>query len=191
MTCVALLRHYPTAWNTEGRLQGRTDIPLDAAARALLAGLRLPPPWDRARLFASALDRAAETARLLAGGRPVTIDPHLAELGFGAWEGRRTAELAADPATGFIPSNEWGPDDRAPGGESLAEAWARLAPALAAIAADPAPAVIVTHKSVMRLILRRAGAADPEIKRGRLYPLALDGAGRPRDPGPPVRLVPR
>jgi broad specificity phosphatase PhoE len=103
---------------------------------------------------------------------------------------RRTAELAADPSTGFRPSSEWGPDDRAPGGESLAEAWARLAPALAAVATDPAPAVVVTHKAVMRLMLRRAGMPEPEIKRGRLYPLALDCSGRPHDPGPPVRLVP-
>jgi broad specificity phosphatase PhoE len=121
----------------------------------------------------------------------VTTDPRLAELGFGAWEGRRTAELAADPEAGFRPSSEWGPEDRAPGGESLAEAWARLSPALAELAADPAPAVVVAHKSVMRLMLRRAGLAEPEIKRGRLYPLTLDANGDPSDPGPPLRLVPR
>lgn len=191
VTEVALMRHFPTSWNAEGRLQGGTDVPLSAEARALLAGLRLPAPWDRARIVASTLARAAETARLLAEGRPVVTDPRLAELGFGDWEGRRPAELLAEPRTGFRPSNEWGPDDRAPGGESPAELWARLAPALAAVAADPAPAVIVAHKSVMRLILRQAGVPEPEIKRGRLYPLMLDAAGRPGDPGPPVRLVAR
>lgn len=191
MTPVALIRHYPTDWNAEGRLQGGTDIPLNPTARTLLAGLRLPPPWDRARLVASTLSRATETARLLAGGRPVATDPRLGELGFGAWEGRRTAELSADPAAGLRPSSEWGPDDRAPGGESLSELWARLIQALAAIAADPAPAVIVGHKSVMRLILRRAGVPEPEIKRGRLYPLTLAAHGQPQAPGAPVRLVPR
>jgi probable phosphoglycerate mutase len=190
MTPVALMRHYPTAWNAEGRLQGGTDVPLSPEARLLLEGLRLPRPWDRARLVASALARAAETARLLACGRPVTIDARLGELRFGAWEGRRSAELRADPKAGFRPSSDWGPDDRAPGGESLAELWARLAPALRAIAAEPAPAVIVAHKSVMRLILAQAGAAEPEIKRGRLYPLTLDAAGRPHAPQPAVRLVP-
>ena len=40
MTRLALLRHGHTAWNRAGRLQGRTDIPLDDAARTLLAGLR-------------------------------------------------------------------------------------------------------------------------------------------------------
>jgi probable phosphoglycerate mutase len=191
VTHAALMRHFPTAWNAEGRLQGGTDIPLSAEARALLAGLRLPAPWDRARIVASTLARAADTARLLAEGRAVATDARLRELGFGDWEGRRTAELRAEPGTGFRPSNEWGPDDRAPGGESLAELWARLAPALAAVAADPAPALIVAHKSVMRLILRRAGVAEPEIKRGRLYPLVLDAAGRPGQPRPPIRLVAR
>lgn len=191
MTRITLMRHFPTAWNAEGRLQGRTDIPLSPAARVRLAGLRLPPPWDGARLVASALARAVETARLLADGRPVATDPRLAELGFGAWEGRRGVDLAADPGARFRPSGEWGPDDRAPGGESLAEAWARLAPALAGIAADPAPAVVVAHKSVIHLILRRAGVAEPEIKRGRLYPLRLDRAGHPAGPEPPLRLLPR
>jgi probable phosphoglycerate mutase len=191
MTRVALLRHYPTAWNAEKRLQGRTDVPLSPAARVLLAGLSLPACWDGARLYASTLGRAAETARLIAAGRPVTVDPRLVELGFGAWEGRSVAELAADPATGYRPSSEWEADDRAPGGESLAEAWLRLVPALAQIAADSAPAVIVTHKSVMRLILRKAGMAEPEIKRGRLYPLTLDAAGRPREALQPLRLVSR
>lgn len=191
MTRIALMRHYPTAWNAEGRLQGRTDVPLSPASRLALAGLCLPSPWDRARLVASSLARAAETAHLLADGRPVSTDPRLAELGFGLWEGQRAAELAADPAAGFRPSNEWCPDDRAPGGESHAEAWARLSPALAEIAADPAPAVVVVHKSVLRLILRHARIVEPEIKRGRLYPLTLDGAGSPGDPGEPIRLVPR
>lgn len=191
MTRIALLRHYPTAWNAAHRLQGRTDVPLSSAGRALLQGMRLPPPWHGARLVASTLARAAETARSLADGRPVTLDARLVEVGFGDWEGRRTAELAADPAAGYKPSSNWAPQDRAPGGESLAEAWQRLAPALAAIAADPAPAVVVTHKSVMRLILRRAQVPEPEIKRGRLYPLTLDPEGRPGAAGHPVRLMPR
>jgi broad specificity phosphatase PhoE len=191
MTRVALIRHFPTAWNAERRLQGGSDLPLSPEARLRLAGLRLPAPWDRARLVASALSRAAETAGLLAEGGAVAVDPRLNELRFGLWEGRRTAELSADPATGFRPSSEWGPHDRAPGGESLAELWARLAGALAALAGDPSPAVVVAHKAVMRVILRRAGVAEPEIKRGRLYPITIDAEGRPSEPGPPVRLVPR
>jgi broad specificity phosphatase PhoE len=191
MTRVALMRHFPTAWNAERRLQGGADVPLSPESRVLLAGLRLPAPWDGARLVASALSRAAETAGLLADGRAVAVDPRLNELGFGLWEGRRTAELSANPATTFRPSSEWGPHERAPGGESLTELWARLAGALAALAAEPGPAVVVAHKAAMRVILRRAGVAEPEIRRGRLYPITIDAEGRPSEPGPPVRLVPR
>ncbi|MEM1346062.1 MAG: histidine phosphatase family protein, partial [Pseudomonadota bacterium] len=52
MACLALLRHFPTDWNAEARLQGRTDRPLSAEGRALLQTLALPEPWDRAALIA-------------------------------------------------------------------------------------------------------------------------------------------
>jgi probable phosphoglycerate mutase len=44
MTRLAVLRHGPTAWNAEGRIQGRADIPLSAAGAAALRGLTLPAP---------------------------------------------------------------------------------------------------------------------------------------------------
>ncbi|MCY4190429.1 MAG: histidine phosphatase family protein, partial [Rhodospirillaceae bacterium] len=31
---ILFLRHGPTAWNAEGRVQGQTDIPLSDAGRA-------------------------------------------------------------------------------------------------------------------------------------------------------------
>ena len=46
MPRLALLRHGHTAWNREGRLQGRTDIPLDEEAITGLSELRLPRQWD-------------------------------------------------------------------------------------------------------------------------------------------------
>lgn len=191
MTRVALLRHYPTGWNAEARLQGRTDVPLADASRSTLATLAMPQPWNGARLFASPLARAAETASMLAGGRDIHLDRRLVEISWGAWEGRRAADLAADARAGFRPTHEWGPDDRAPHGESPREAWERIRPALAEIAGDPAPAVLVLHKAMMRLILGHAGVAKPEIRRGRLYPLTLAPDGAPGAPGGPARLEPR
>lgn len=190
MTRIALMRHYPTAWNAAQRLQGRTDVPLTDQARATLSGLAMPPPWDRARLIASPLSRAVETARILAAGRTLEIDPRLVELSWGAWEGRCAGDLERDPAANFRPTHLWGPDDRAPDGESLEEAWVRIRPALVAVAAGP-PAVLVIHKALMRLVLRRAGVAEPEIKRGRLYPLTLGADGTPGTPERPARLLPR
>ncbi|MEY8837705.1 histidine phosphatase family protein, partial [Cribrihabitans sp. XS_ASV171] len=62
MSRLALLRHGHTEWNRAGRIQGRSDIPLDAEARAGLAGLALPDPWNRGELWSSPLARAVETA---------------------------------------------------------------------------------------------------------------------------------
>ena len=191
MTRIALLRHFPTAWNRERRLQGQADIPLSEDARTQLTGLHMPAPWDRARIVASPLIRAAETARLLSGGRAIALDARLVEISWGDWEGRLAEELLADPHIGFRPTHEWTGDDRAPGGESPDEALTRALPTLAEIASAGSDTVVVTHKALMRLILRRAGVAQPEIKRGRLYPLSVGRDGALTNPGDPVRLVPR
>ena len=58
MPRLALLRHGHTAWNREGRLQGKTDIPLDDRARKDLAKLALPAPYDSWHLVSSPLARA-------------------------------------------------------------------------------------------------------------------------------------
>ena len=190
MTKIALIRHFPTAWNGEARLQGQADIPLTDDARDKLRGLAMPPPWNAVRLIASPLSRALETAQILADGREIVTEPRLVELSWGEWEGRQAKDLAVDPTANFRPTHLWGPDDHAPGGESPAQAWARTQPALVDIARGDT-AVLVTHKALMRLILRHAGIAEPEIKRGRLYPLTLSPDGIPHSPEPPVRLVPR
>jgi probable phosphoglycerate mutase len=197
MTRVALLRHFPTAWNAERRLQGQVDVPLTEAARARLAGLALPAPWDAARLVASPLGRAHETARLLAGGRPFDTDARFTEMSWGDWEGMLVDALIADPASGYVHVEEWGWHRRPPGGESPWEVWERVRPALAEIAAAGRPAVIVGHRPAMRVILARAwgwnyDAPEPfRIRRARLYPLTLMPDGTPTAPGEPVALAER
>ncbi|MEM9059968.1 MAG: histidine phosphatase family protein [Pseudomonadota bacterium] len=193
MTRIALLRHYPTAWNAEARLQGQTDIPLTEKARETLSGLQMPMPWRSARLIASPLSRASETAHLLADGRVLSHDARLIELSWGEWEGALAKDLLMDPASGFRPTHEWDIDTAAPGGESMAQAWSRARPALAEIAKAGETAVLVTHKALMRVILGIAcdWQAMPEIKRGRLYPVTLRASGLPRDPEPPARLEAR
>ena len=195
-TPVALLRHFPTDWNREHRLQGRIDRPLTADSLKELAGLALPAPWDLARVVSSPLTRAVQTAEALAG-TPVPTDPRLIELEWGEWEGRHGADLLADPDSGFRPVEDWGWDRRPPGGESPGDAWARVQPALAEIAATGAPTVLVIHRGLIRVILAKAWGWNfdrPEpfrIKKGKLCPLVLDEDGSPRDPAPILPLVPR
>ncbi|MEM1315731.1 MAG: histidine phosphatase family protein [Pseudomonadota bacterium] len=194
MTRVALVRHFPTDWNAEGRLQGRTDVPLSEASRAALAGLALPPDWRDGPVIASPLARAAETARALSAG-DVALDPRLIEFDFGQWEGRIGAELLADPACAYGPVEGWGPDFRAPGGESVTEMTERAAAALKAHAAEGA--VFVLHRGVMRALLALAtgwawrGPEPFRIKRAALHPIDLDAEGRPVAAHPPIKLVPR
>jgi len=66
MTPLALIRHGPTAWNDEGRMQGHQDVPLTALARRTLAALQPPPALDGFAWVTSPLARARETARLIA-----------------------------------------------------------------------------------------------------------------------------
>lgn len=190
MIRLALLRHGRTEWNRAGRIQGRTDIALDDAARAELALYRLPPPWDRADLWASPLRRAAETARIVAARQPRTAAA-LTEMDWGEWEGQRGRDLLAQPASGFRHIEAWGWAFRPPGGETPAEVGARLQPWLDGLRSD---AVAVCHIGIMRVLLARAtgwdfaGPAPFRIGRNRLYLLALDGGRLSADPEP-LRLA--
>lgn len=95
-----ILRHGRTAWNDAGRLQGRTDIPLNAegrrSARAACAELA-SVPFSAA--FTSPLLRARETAELILSGRgtPLRCDDDLIELCYGAAEGVTREEYGESP----------------------------------------------------------------------------------------------
>lgn len=193
MIRLALLRHGHTAWNRAGRLQGRTDIPLDDAARAELAGLALPPEWRDADLVASPLLRAMETAALVAG-RPPTPVSALIEMNWGAWEGLHGADLRADPASGYRDIEDWGWRYRPPEGETPAELRDRVFDWLASCKRDT---VAVCHIGVMRIILAVAtgwnfsGPAPFRIKRRRMYVVSFpSGAPNQMTMEPtPVRLI--
>ncbi|WP_170553619.1 histidine phosphatase family protein [Ruegeria atlantica] len=188
MTRLALLRHGHTHWNRAGRIQGRSDIPLDEDARAELSAMQLPAPWKDADLWSSPLLRASETARLVTGREPQTSDA-LTEMNWGDWEGLRGVDLIAEPDSGYCHIEDWSWDFRPPNGESPAEVWSRLQPWLKALSGDT---VAVCHIGIMRVILARAwgwdfnGPAPFKIKRNRLYIVDIPTLS----PQPePVRLI--
>ncbi len=190
MTRLALLRHGHTAWNRAGRIQGRSDIDLDPAARAELSTYALPATWQAAQLWASPLRRAKETAQIISGRSPLTSGA-LIEMNWGEWEGQRGVDLIEDESSGYRHIEDWGWDYRPPNGESPAELWDRLTPWLADLQQD---ALAVCHIGIMRVILARAwgwdfdGPAPFKIKRNRLY--VIDIATMTPDPDP-VRLSKR
>lgn len=179
MIRLALLRHGHTAWNRAGRIQGRSDIPLDDAARTELSCYALPVEWRQTELWSSPLKRAAETAELVAGREPRTAS-ELTEMDWGNWEGLYGLELRADTNSGFRDIENWGWDYRPPGGESPSEVWSRIEPWLTSLTQD---AIAVCHIGIMRMILARAhgwnfdGPAPFRIKRNRLFVVEIDHQG--------------
>jgi probable phosphoglycerate mutase len=95
---VAFLRHGATAWNEEGRMQGRRDMPLSERGRAEVEAWRAharfsdvvsgATPW-----YSSPLRRAVETAEILTGTAP-QCDPALIEMGLGRLGGLAPARIA-------------------------------------------------------------------------------------------------
>lgn len=143
----ALLRHAPTIWNEQDRLQGSADIRLSRGGRTIAAAWRLPPPYDDWQRLASPLQRARQTACLIQPAREYLVERRLREVRFGIWEGRRIAELARIRKRGVL----------APRMEPPAELHRRLRDWAAALARGGSPAVAVTHKGVIRAMRRLAG----------------------------------
>jgi broad specificity phosphatase PhoE len=89
-THLGLLRHGQTDWNIDLRLQGSSDIPLNATGirQAELAAEHLfGTQWDL--VLASPLSRAHDTAKIVADklNLEVVIIPELIERSFGIAEG--------------------------------------------------------------------------------------------------------
>lgn len=90
-TTIALIRHGETEWNAQFRIQGHTDVPLNARGEAqstLVAESLRHTEWHR--VFTSPLSRAAVTAQIIAAELELEHPEHredLIERFFGAAEG--------------------------------------------------------------------------------------------------------
>ncbi len=162
---VALIRHASTAWNEEGRIQGRRDIPLGAAGRAQASAWRMPAGIaPGAQWMSSPLQRAVETARRVSGIAP-RCDDALVEMDWGEWEGLTLAEIRARHGERMMRMEAQGLDFRPPGGESPRDVQARVMDWLGRHAATArAPLIAVTHKGVLRAVLAAATGWDMMVK---------------------------
>ena len=93
------------------------------------------------------------------GLRP-TPEPRLIEMGWGGWEGRSLVDLRAEEAS-FGSEEGRGLDLQPPGGESPRDVQRRLQPFLRRL---EEPAVLVTHKGVLRALLALAVRWDMRDK---------------------------
>jgi uncharacterized phosphatase len=150
MTNFFLVRHGETDWNLVGRIQGSTDIPLNATGReqARATGEKMQGRrWDV--LVSSPLSRAMETASIIASciGMPEpTPVADIVERHYGEAEGMTGPELEA-----FYPN-----DTPVPGRETREAVKARVIAALHAIAAENKGknVIVVAHGGVIRAVLQ-------------------------------------
>lgn len=153
-------RHGETAWNTEHRMQGWVDVPLNETGlqqaeelKNRLAAAGIVP----GRIYASTLMRAMQTAMPVATqyGLPVTQLDGLKEVGFGAWEGM----IYNDEIRAYDPElyAAWRADRfhvSPPGGENCMTVIERLAPAMRRILDDgDGTVLVVMHGSVLKTLL--------------------------------------
>ena len=183
MTSLVLIRHGPTDWNAEGRIQGRSDRPLSAAGRASVARWRLPAePADRVWIV-SPLKRARQTAELL-NIADAAVEEALIEADWGAWEGERLADLRRRLGAELAAEEARGLDFTPPGGESPRDLQRRLAPLLRRLAAAGRATGAVTHKGVIRALYAQAsgwhmrGKAPQRLVDGMAHVFRLDADAR-------------
>jgi probable phosphoglycerate mutase len=164
-TTLWLIRHGETAWNTEHRFQGHTDIPLNAAGRKQAERLAQRLATDHhakpfAALYSSDLSRARDTALAASRmtGLPMHLDPGLRERHYGLLSTLTSDEMATQFPEHFAHWQARNPDHVLPGGESLAGFNQRIIERLQAIAANHAGGnvLVVAHGGVLDCAYRAA-----------------------------------
>jgi probable phosphoglycerate mutase len=189
------VRHGLTDWNVQQRLQGRHDVPLNKEGRvqSVRCGDILSDLFDRdgrtpadLGYVSSPLKRARETMELVRAALGLQapdydIEPRLAEIAFGEWEGLTYDDvLARDKDVvarregdkwGFVP----------PGGESYAQVTKRVGAWCATLTRDT---VVAAHGGTARALIAHLGFAAPQdathqpIDQGVVYVFAGDGLTR-------------
>jgi probable phosphoglycerate mutase len=160
-TRVLAIRHGETAWNLDTRIQGHTDIPLNATGvrqAAMLAAALAGEGLDA--IYSSDLRRARDTADALARavGLALTTDAGLRERGFGEFEGSTFEEIEQrwpeQSARWRRREPNFGPD----GGETLETFYARCVGTATRLAAShPGQTIaLVAHGGVLDCLYRAA-----------------------------------
>jgi broad specificity phosphatase PhoE len=151
---IVLVRHGETDANRLGLLLGQADPPLNERGRqqaAAVADALRREPVDLIRT--SPLLRARETAAEIATatGAPVEVEERLIELDYGEWDQRPITELPRDVASAWRADPTFTP----PGGESLVDLRARVAPCAAAMLehAGEGETVAVSHVSPIKAMV--------------------------------------
>ena len=121
-----IVRHGQTEWNIQRRLQGISDIPLDAAGieQAQNIARRLRDVHFTA-IYASPLSRSIQTAQIIAAhsahAPSIQITRELMEISFGIYEGASIPALEADMPADFRIYRYTPSKATLPGGDCIAQ----------------------------------------------------------------------
>lgn len=160
-TRICIIRHGETAWNVEKRIQGHTDIPLNATGRAQALAMAFNAAHHRFNaIYSSDLARALETARVLAQreDQEVTCLPQLRERHFGLFQGLTAAQGAERYPEAYTHYQTRDLDYDFETGESLRRFTERVSEAIDWLVRHHGGQTIaaVSHSGVLDVIYRRA-----------------------------------
>lgn len=148
-----IVRHGRTAFNAGGRLQGRTDNPLDEVGleQATRVAAHVAPSLDETCvLISSPLLRARQTAEALAQAASlhVEVDERWIEIDYGVLEGTRQAEVPGHVWATWRSDPHFAPE----AGESLHDVQQRVSQACEDLVTrlDGRTAVVVSHVSPIK-----------------------------------------
>jgi broad specificity phosphatase PhoE len=147
---VYLVRHGETAWSLSRQATGRADIPLtnrgERDAQELSTRLK---GLSFVQVLTSPLQRALRTAALAGFDDRAQPDLDLMEWDYGAYEGRRTAEIQAGrPGWSLF-------DDGCPDGETLQSVSVRTERVIHRIRKLGGNVLVFAHRDILRVLAAR------------------------------------
>jgi len=157
VTTFFCMRHGLTEWNSDSRIQGKTDISLCDKGREMARDWALSLAGrDFDCILTSGLERARQTAEIINQtlGLPLYEDSRLAEQDWGEWTGLTKAELKEKVWKKVQQQEKKGFGFRPPGGESRDEVLARACDALIDFSLDhpEASVLVVCHNGVIKCL---------------------------------------
>jgi broad specificity phosphatase PhoE len=155
---IYIARHGETAWNVEGKIQGRSDPDLTtrgvAQSLALLEQLKDRPI---SAIYTSTLQRSIRTAQPIAAflNLPIQKQPELDEIAFGIMEGIQVVSLSEELRREWERFKENRFTYRIPGAENFADVANRLRPFKERILQDHSgqEILIIGHMIVNRFLI--------------------------------------
>ncbi len=190
-----LVRHGETQWNRESRFQGIRDIPLnDNGRQQAQKAADFLKDTSLTYSVSSPMLRPKETAEIILKAHPdieLNLQPRLAEICHGLWEGKLETEIEAD-FPGLLTQWKTTPETvQMPEGENLQQVWERAVACWEDLVkhysslSTPQVGIVVAHDAINKVIichlLGLSSASFWNIKQGNGsvsvidYPKGLEG----------------